>query len=53
MLRTVAEPDQATADLIALAMAGGAPDNVTCIVADVLPATVPVATLPAAAVTSR
>lgn len=53
VLRTVAEPDQATADLIGLAMAGGAPDNVTCIVADVLPATGPAATVPAATVTSR
>jgi serine/threonine protein phosphatase PrpC len=31
----VADPDQAAADLIALAMDGGAPDNITCIVADV------------------
>ena len=35
VLLTVADPDQATADLIALAMDGGAPDNITCIVADV------------------
>ncbi|HEY2078199.1 MAG TPA: hypothetical protein VGH53_17855 [Streptosporangiaceae bacterium] len=35
MLRTVADPDQAAKDLIALAIAGGGPDNVTCIVADV------------------
>jgi PPM family protein phosphatase len=30
------DPDQAAGDLIALALAGGAPDNVTCIVADVV-----------------
>jgi len=35
VLLTVADPDQAAADLIALAMDGGAPDNITCIVADV------------------
>jgi PPM family protein phosphatase len=40
VLRTVADPDQAAADLIALALAGGGPDNVTCIVADVFPAPV-------------
>jgi serine/threonine protein phosphatase PrpC len=28
-------PDQAVADLVALAIAGGAPDNVTCVVADI------------------
>lgn len=38
VLRTVADPDQAAKDLIALAIAGGGPDNVTCIVADVRPA---------------
>jgi protein phosphatase len=36
VLLTVPDPDQATADLIALAIDGGAPDNITCIVADVL-----------------
>jgi PPM family protein phosphatase len=41
VLRTVADPDQAASDLIALAIAGGGPDNITCIVADVLPAQVP------------
>ncbi len=40
VLRTVADPDQAATDLIALAIAGGGPDNITCIVADVLPAQV-------------
>ena len=35
VLLTVADPDQAAADLIALAMDGGAPDNITCIVADI------------------
>jgi protein phosphatase len=36
VLLTVPDPDQATADLIALAMDAGAPDNITCIVADVI-----------------
>jgi serine/threonine protein phosphatase PrpC len=36
VLLTVADPDQAAADLIALAMDGGGPDNITCIVADVV-----------------
>jgi protein phosphatase len=36
VLRTVADPDQAAAELIRLAIAGGGPDNVTCIVADVV-----------------
>jgi PPM family protein phosphatase len=36
VLLTVANPDQAVKDLIALAIDGGAPDNVTCIVADVV-----------------
>ena len=34
----VADPDQAAEDLIKLAMDGGGPDNVTCIVADIVPA---------------
>ena len=38
VLVEVADPDQAAADLIKLAMDGGAPDNVTCIVADIVPA---------------
>ncbi len=36
VLRTVADPDQAAKDLIALAVSGGGPDNITCIVADVV-----------------
>jgi protein phosphatase len=36
VLLTVSDPDQAAKDLIALAIAGGGPDNVTCIVADVV-----------------
>ena len=35
VLLTVADPDQAARDLLALALDGGAPDNITCIVADV------------------
>jgi PPM family protein phosphatase len=38
VLLEVADPDRAVADLIRLAIDGGAPDNVTCIVADVVPA---------------
>jgi PPM family protein phosphatase len=41
VLSTVADPDKAAAELIALAIAGGGPDNITCIVADVAPAKVP------------
>jgi len=37
VLRTIDDPGQAAKDLIALAVEGGAPDNVTCIVADVMP----------------
>ncbi|HUN33351.1 MAG TPA: MerR family transcriptional regulator [Trebonia sp.] len=36
VLLTVADPDQAAADLITLAIDRGAPDNVTCIVADIV-----------------
>jgi PPM family protein phosphatase len=36
VLLTVSDPDQAATELIALAIAGGGPDNVTCIVADVV-----------------
>ncbi|MGH3254103.1 MAG: PP2C family protein-serine/threonine phosphatase [Streptosporangiaceae bacterium] len=35
-LEAVAEPDAATRELIDLANAGGGPDNITCIVADVV-----------------
>jgi serine/threonine protein phosphatase PrpC len=38
VLLTVTDPDQAAADLIKLAIDGGGPDNVTCIVADIVPA---------------
>jgi protein phosphatase len=41
VLLTVADPDQAATDLLALAIDGGGPDNVTCIVADVVAADVP------------
>jgi PPM family protein phosphatase len=43
VLVSVEDPDQAARDLIALAIDGGGPDNVTCIVADVVAAAVPVA----------
>jgi PPM family protein phosphatase len=36
VLLTVSDPDQAATDLIALAIDGGGPDNITCIVADVV-----------------
>jgi serine/threonine protein phosphatase PrpC len=36
VLLTVADPDQAVTELVALAIAGGGPDNITCIVADVV-----------------
>jgi serine/threonine protein phosphatase PrpC len=38
VLRSVADPDQAAKDLVALAVSGGGPDNITCIVADVVQA---------------
>jgi len=38
VLRSVSDPDEAAADLVALAIAAGGPDNVTCIVADVVAA---------------
>jgi protein phosphatase len=41
VLLTVADPDQAATDLIALAIDGGGPDNITCIVADVVVPDVP------------
>jgi len=36
VLLTITDPDQAAKDLIALAIDGGGPDNITCIVADVV-----------------
>jgi protein phosphatase len=36
VLRTAADPDQAAAELIALAIDAGGPDNASCIVADVV-----------------
>jgi serine/threonine protein phosphatase PrpC len=36
VLLEVSDPDQAAADLIALAIDGGGPDNISCIVADVV-----------------
>jgi PPM family protein phosphatase len=41
VLLTVADPDQAAKDLVKLAMDGGGPDNITCIVADIVAADVP------------
>jgi serine/threonine protein phosphatase PrpC len=41
VLRQVSDPDEAARDLIALAIDGGGHDNITCIVADVVPADVP------------
>jgi PPM family protein phosphatase len=38
VLRSVADPDEAAAELLGLAIDGGGPDNITCIVADVVPA---------------
>jgi protein phosphatase len=38
ILVAIGDPDEAAAELISLAMQNGAPDNVTCIVADVVPA---------------
>ncbi|MBO0819709.1 MAG: protein phosphatase 2C domain-containing protein [Nocardiopsaceae bacterium] len=48
VLLEVADPDEAAAELIRLAIDGGAPDNVTVIVADVVPAakTLPLPTSP-------
>ncbi len=36
VLLTVSDPDQAAADLVALALQAGGPDNVSCIVADMV-----------------
>ncbi len=41
VLLTITDPDQAAKDLIALAIDGGGPDNITCIVADVVEPEVP------------
>jgi DNA-binding transcriptional MerR regulator len=41
VLCTVSDPERAAKDLIALAIDGGGPDNITCIVADVVSADVP------------
>jgi len=41
VLLTVDDPDQAAKDLVKLAMDGGGPDNITCIVADVVAADAP------------
>ena len=43
VLLTVTDPDQAAKDLIALAIDGGGPDNITCIVADVVTPGLPAA----------
>lgn len=43
VLLTVGDPDQAAKDLIALAIDGGGPDNITCIVADVVAPETPAA----------
>ena len=40
VLVTVSDPDRAASDLLALAIEGGGPDNITCIVADVVAADV-------------
>jgi PPM family protein phosphatase len=41
VLLEVSDPDQAARDLVALAIEGGGPDNITCIVADVVTADIP------------
>jgi PPM family protein phosphatase len=49
-LEAVADPDAATRELIELALAGGGPDNITCIVADVVDTAVARLPLPSAPV---
>lgn len=45
-LSETADPGDCADDLVELALRGGGPDNVTCVVADVVPADAPVATAP-------
>jgi serine/threonine protein phosphatase PrpC len=47
VLLTITDPDQAAKDLIALAIDGGGPDNITCIVADVVTQEAPAPEAPA------
>jgi len=49
-LEAVADPEAATRELIELALAGGGPDNITCIVADVVDTAVARLPLPTAPV---
>jgi protein phosphatase len=42
-LRETSDPDEAAARLIEAANAGGGPDNVSCVVADIIPLTAPAA----------
>jgi PPM family protein phosphatase len=46
MLLTVSDPDQAAKGLVSLAIDGGGPDNITCIVADVVTPEAPALTQP-------
>jgi PPM family protein phosphatase len=45
VLLTVADPDEAAAELLRLAIDGGGPDNITCIVADIVPQLAPMSEL--------
>ena len=45
VLCTAADPDEAATELLRLAIEGGGPDNITCIVADVVPQLTPVSGL--------
>jgi PPM family protein phosphatase len=45
VLCTAANPDEAATELLRLAIEGGGPDNITCIVADVVPQLTPVSAL--------